>query len=689
MCAHFVCHARVLCKVFSRRLFSSVLQDSAGSAVSPALTRAPTRGRQAQDVTEAVDSEVVLPRCEIRSRAQEDPAECAAFRYSQPSLFPRALHALAGTSLAPLDKQKRASHVLRGALMSPCPMIRDIASQLAADLQQAQGKDVEALLYAAAGDAMEAQLRLDEVADTIVSTWPIPLDALMSYFSCAVGRNTLEKVKPMDMLKVPDERPFGWPHSAYAFFQVLQWRRGPLHRNSDYVRVSKIEREHFPWVIEQIRMRAPEFYRQYCVAELKAGKSKWSLVLQADGFLTVVIEKLFALAAMQHLPSLLERQQALDAAGSAIHRWRFAQEFRVVPPPLAAVAVAFGIDWRQRQHNLTVDTPLMDWKRNNLWTRRRTNKLKETIFPTVRELGDMALASPLRHRPFASLLSDMHSHEEDLLRLWYSKVPPEEPVLHLLWSRELVRELGAYVLEALQAAAHACRAELGQASDAQEPPLRVLCVGSGSSRLRHYLHHILAKAPEIAGDLRMAAVVPAVRSSSLGQVVPQELLARWPSTSNSEPPVHMHPADADYTLDEALAAYRPHLVVCACMPPRVDWSASFRRAPSVLEYILVGPADSDLSGDLSSTWGGPEPFKSRGRSPETPRFATEGFVRHDLPSLSELVLGTNDAPGRVGTNSVVAFRRLKKPRLTFKADSPALIAGRTNELRTSVSGKGE
>eukprot|EP00439_Symbiodinium_sp_Y106_P067428 s1462_g11.t1 len=57
-----------------------------------------------------------------------------------------------------------------------------------------------------------------------------------------------------------------------------------------------------------------------------------------------------------------------------------------------------GIDARERQYNLTADSILSDWQRCNLWTRKRTYKIKEAIFPTVRELGDMALASHLRHR---------------------------------------------------------------------------------------------------------------------------------------------------------------------------------------------------------------------------------------------------------------------------------------------------
>lgn len=97
------------------------------------------------------------------------------------------------------------------------------------------------------------------------------------------------------------------------------------------------------------------------------------------------------------------------------------------------------------------------------------------------------MASHLRHRPFASMLADLNQ-EDHLLRPWYDKVPAEQPVLHVLWSRELVQQIAKYAVEALRAAAHA-----GKASRDAVSPFRILCVGSGASRLRHYLHFILHK----------------------------------------------------------------------------------------------------------------------------------------------------------------------------------------------------
>merc|ERR1712232_1124015 len=116
-----------------------------------------------------------------------------------------------------------------------------------------------------------------------------------------------------------------------------------------------------------------------------------------------------------------------------------------------------------------------------------------------------------------------------------------------------------------------------------------------------------------------------------------------------------------------LDAYRPCIVICACMPPGIDWSKSFRDCSAVVEYILVGPKDSDSSGDAFGTWGCAAPFHRKGRAPAVPRYTRDGFVRSDIEALSLLCLGTCDAPGRVGANAVVSFRRLAQLSLTHGA----------------------
>ena len=85
----------------------------------------------------------------------------------------------------------------------------------------------------------------------------------------------------------------------------------------------------------------------------------------------------------------------------------------------------------------------------------------------------------------------------------------------------------------------------------------------------------------------------------------------------------------------------------------MDWSHSIRLS-GCNEYLLIGPQDTGRSGHLVNTWGGPT-FGSRGRPLATPPWAP--WCREDLRDMSRLVLGSEDAPGRVGTMGVVAFRK--------------------------------
>ena len=202
-------------------------------------------------------------------------------------------------------------------------------------------------------DASAVELEIEDAVDDLVTVWPAPQDAFLSVFNNAHGRLMLKRVKPMDVLWVPEHRPEGTPHSAHAFLRMVQLKKGPFYRDTDYILVTKAEYNHFPWVMEQIRVKAQEFFYQYRSVELKAGRQKLSLHREADAFITMIAEKLFSLAMILHMPSILERQAMLDASGSSQYRWLFAQHFQQLPPPLEAVKIAFGIDaaeWNEKPH---------------------------------------------------------------------------------------------------------------------------------------------------------------------------------------------------------------------------------------------------------------------------------------------------------------------------------------------------
>ncbi|CAJ1412514.1 unnamed protein product [Effrenium voratum] len=143
-------------------------------------------------------------------------------------------------------------------------------------------------------------------------------------------------------------------------------------------------------------------------------------------------------------------------------------------------------------------------------------------------------------------------------------------------------------------------------------------------------------------------------------------------------------AEAGHSLDSALQAARvgglhaPGDRLVTILPAN---SKHF----GVLEYLLVGPADSSRSGRLVETWGGPqlgpEGFKSSGGS-STSHFEAEGFARHELLELSAVTLGSDD----VGTNRVVTFRRVLQPRLSFQEAALEAPGSRGGNLRMEKDG---
>ena len=67
----------------------------------------------------------------------------------------------------------------------------------------------------------------------------------------------LQRQRPLDVLVSN-----GRSKAGRAFFSLLQMKKGPFFRDSDYILVDRKEREHFPWVMAQLRTKAPEFFMQ-------------------------------------------------------------------------------------------------------------------------------------------------------------------------------------------------------------------------------------------------------------------------------------------------------------------------------------------------------------------------------------------------------------------------------------------
>merc|ERR1712060_407560 len=111
-------------------------------------------------------------------------------------------------------------------------------------------------------------------------------------------------------------------------------------------------------------------------------------------------------------------------------------------------------------------------------------------------------------------------------------------------------------------------------------------------------------------------------------------------------------------IESALATHRPTMVIVSWMPAGTDWTAKIRAAPSVMEYILIGPPEKSLCGNEWLTWG----WGGGGRPPH---FAVDGWAREFVDDVSRLLLSCVDCPlwDEVGSSRCVSFRRLSSEEL--------------------------
>jgi hypothetical protein len=141
-----------------------------------------------------------------------------------------------------------------------------------------------------------------------------------------------------------------------------------------------------------------------------------------------------------------------------------------------------------------------------------------------------------------------------------------QPV-YLVPTRELILELSKWL----------CEQQRLLLPSAHVESLRVLEVGAGDGTLCMHLQTSLQAAEGIAlhaTDSFARGLIPATGASV-------ECLA----------------------VDEALAKYSPHIVVCAFMPLGMDWTRQFRSCSSVRAYVLLGETDDGCCGRPWATWG--------------------------------------------------------------------------------------
>jgi hypothetical protein len=185
------------------------------------------------------------------------------------------------------------------------------------------------------------------------------------------------------------------------------------------------------------------------------------------------------------------------------------------------------------------------------------------------------------------------------------RIPDSIPGLLNVVTVELVKGLSDYFLEA---------AEKNKRSDGK--PFTIVEVGAGNGKLAHSLQEYCDK--KSPGTIRIIATDNGV--DKYEEIFEVERLSH----------------------DKAIERYRPNIILNSWMPPRIDFSKTWRQMPYVKEYILIGEWDGCTgSEDTYTGWYGRN-GKPRKR---------DGFKhsRLDIPTLST----------RVGnTTSVVSFRRV-------------------------------
>ncbi len=196
------------------------------------------------------------------------------------------------------------------------------------------------------------------------------------------------------------------------------------------------------------------------------------------------------------------------------------------------------------------------------------------------------------------------------------------------FSREFVASLGDY----LQQRVPDIRKE--------EKPTVILEVGAGKGQLTEWLKKHL-------------------KSSGLDENSVQIIATddrSWPVAKESSFPVK------DIGFREAIKKLKPNIVLVSWMPPREDWTPTFRNQDSVQEYVLIGESDGGCCGK-SETWEAC-PQENEISWPETD--LSPSFYRVDLngdpwsdETITHQIGRTDDLPLELGTSNshTVSFRR--------------------------------
>lgn len=250
------------------------------------------------------------------------------------------------------------------------------------------------------------------------------------------------------------------------------------------------------------------------------------------------------------------------------------------------------------------------FERPELSPRELREKMNDPAFlPTVGEIT----------KAFESQGRDRFSDSE-----WHKFCFDEnKPVFEFL-NEEFLNSLSDYLSKRVD--------ELGATAD---KPLVILEVGAGNGRLTHFLEQKLNE--RVSGKIKIVAT-----DSGKWEIQPT-----FPVENIEQ--------------NEALKKYQPQVVVSCWMCYGEDWTADFRAADSVQEYLIIGETDGGCVGDESKTWGySYGTYDDEGNYVERTEpapYEADGFERVNLYDDVTHQVCRTDEPGHYYHSATVSFRR--------------------------------
>lgn len=269
---------------------------------------------------------------------------------------------------------------------------------------------------------------------------------------------------------------------------------------------------------------------------------------------------------------------------------------------------------------------------NNLFENSHPNLLSQEA-EQERKFSSEEIREKLRDPSFLPSFGELTKHlgsfrgsppyESAEWKEWHKLVADKERPIFEFWTKEYVNALGTYLARRVE-----------ELAGTEENPTVILEVGAGNGRLTYFLQEKLSEL--IPGKFKAVAT-----DSGRWKIPPAFPVENIPH-------------------DKALARHKPKIVIFSWMPYKTDYTADFRFAQSVDEYILIGEVDGGCCGDEWNTWGlnwGCDDEEERSRRGLPAPYKQDGFEKQYHGDLGDLQLSRMDILEGRSTTSTVSFRR--------------------------------